>query len=73
MIRAYELPTEIVRTDTSSFSVNHQKQEWEENLLRYGYSKDKRPDLLQYKLLVLKLRSLFYKLMTRWQYKYGLY
>ena len=55
VIRAYELPTEIVRTDTSSFSVNHQKQESSENLLRYGYSKDKRPDLLQYRQLLATL------------------
>ena len=55
MIRAYELPTEIVRTDTSSFSVHHQQQELSENLLRYGYSKDKRPDLLQYRQLLATL------------------
>ena len=47
LIRAYELPTEVARADTSSFSVNHQQQESEEeSLLRYGHSKDKRPDLL---------------------------
>ncbi len=55
IIRAYELPTDIVRTDTSSFSVHHQKQESEDNLLRYGYSKDKRPDLLQYRQLLATL------------------
>lgn len=49
LIRAYELPTEVARADTSSFSVHHQQQEREEeSLLRYGHSKDKRPDLLQY-------------------------
>ncbi len=49
LIRAYELPTEVARADTSSFSVNHQQPEGliNENLLRYEYSKDKRPDLLQ--------------------------
>jgi transposase len=53
IIRAYELSTEVVRTDISSFSVNHQQGESsEENLLRYGYSKDKRPDLLQYRQLL---------------------
>ncbi|WP_248277970.1 IS1634 family transposase [Brasilonema sp. UFV-L1] len=56
LIRAYELPTEVVRSDTSSFSVNHQQGEpSEENLLRYGYSKDKRPDLLQYRQLLATL------------------
>ena len=53
MIRAYELPTEVGRVDTSSFSINHQARESEaESLLRYGYSKDRRPDLLQYKQLL---------------------
>lgn len=56
LIRAYELPTEVARTDTSSFSVNHQQGDFpEENLLRYGYSKDKRPDLLQYRQLLATL------------------
>jgi transposase len=56
LIRAYELPTEVARADTSSFSVNHQHQESEEeSLLRYGHSKDKRPDLLQYRQLLATL------------------
>lgn len=56
LIRAEELPTEVARTDTSSFSVNHQQGDSpEENLLRYGYSKDKRPDLLQYRQLLATL------------------
>ena len=53
LIRAYELPTEAARADTSSFSVHHQQQESEEeSLLRYGHSKDKRPELLQYRQLL---------------------
>ena len=53
LIRAYELPTEVARTDTSSFNVNHQQIESEsESILRYGHSKDKRPDLLQYRQLL---------------------
>ncbi|MBW4589685.1 IS1634 family transposase [Aetokthonos hydrillicola Thurmond2011] len=53
LIRAYELPTAVVRVDTTSFSVNHTPGDsTEENLLRYGYSKDKRPDLLQYRQLL---------------------
>lgn len=56
IIRAYELPTKIARTDTTSFSVNHENQsDTQENLLRYGYSKDKRPDLLQYRQLLATL------------------
>jgi len=56
LIRAYELPTEVARADTSSFSVNHQMPESEEeSLLRYGHSKDKRPDLLQYRQLLATL------------------
>ncbi len=56
LIRAYQLPTEVARADTTSFSVNHQQGDSpEENLLRYGYSKDKRPDLLQYRQLLATL------------------
>lgn len=53
VIRAYELPTEVARADTTSFSVHHRPSESaEESLLRFGYSKDKRPDLLQYRQLL---------------------
>ena len=53
LIHAYELPTLVGRADTTSFNVNHQVEDSsEENLLRYGYSKDKRPDLLQYRQLL---------------------
>ncbi len=56
IIRAYELPTKIARTDTTSFSVNHENtSHLEDNLLRHGYSKDKRPDLLQYRQLLATL------------------
>ncbi len=38
LIRAYELPTEVARADTSSFSVHHQQHEGESySLLRYGH------------------------------------
>ena len=54
MIQAYELPTEIARCDTSSFSVYHQLDEADEEsrLLRFGHSKDHRPDLRQYRQLL---------------------
>jgi len=56
LIRAYALPTEVARADTTSFSVHHQQDETvEQSLLRYGYSKDKRPDLLQYRQLLATL------------------
>lgn len=51
VVRAYALPTEVARCDSSSFSVYHATEEGgtEGALLRYGYSKDHRPDLLQYR------------------------
>lgn len=53
LIRAYELPTEVARIDPSSFSVHHgAKTSDSEGLLRYGHSKDHRPDLLQYRQLL---------------------
>lgn len=53
LIRAYELPTEVVRLDTTSFTVHHEQIESEaDSLLRYGHSKDQRPDLLQYRQML---------------------
>jgi len=49
IIQAYELPTKIVRYDTSSFNVYHNKNEANKELLNHGHSKDNRPDLLQFK------------------------
>jgi len=52
LIQAYELPTQVGRYDTTSFNVYHAAPEAEQaghTLLRFGYSKDKRPDLLQFK------------------------
>ncbi|PDW01033.1 IS1634 family transposase [Candidatus Viridilinea mediisalina] len=54
LIRVYDLPTEIARMDTTSFSVHHAPDEEAQGLraaalLRFGYRKDKRPDLLQFK------------------------
>ena len=52
LILAYELPVEVGRYDTTSFNVHHVPPEGEppeQGLLRFGYSKDKRPDLLQFK------------------------
>ena len=56
IIRAHQLPTEVARADTSSFSVYHQQGEsQQESVLRHGHSKDKRPDLLQYRQLLATL------------------
>mgnify|MGYP001587238267 CR=1 FL=1 len=54
LIRAYRLPTDVARCDTSSFSVYHQIGEQKElqSLLRLGHSKDHRPDLRQYLLML---------------------
>ena len=50
LIRAYELPTEVARYDTTSFNVYHAPEGVEPGgLLAFGHSKDKRPDLLQFK------------------------
>jgi len=49
MINAYELPTEIVRYDTTSFNVHHQSNNSDDGLLQSGHSKNYRPDLLQFK------------------------
>jgi transposase len=51
LVRAYALPTDVARCDSSSFSVYHQPKAGDSTvpLLNYGYSKDHRPDLLQYR------------------------
>jgi transposase len=52
LIQAYALPTEVVRYDTTTFSVHHAPSKVDKTkggLLRFGNSKDKRPDLLQFK------------------------
>jgi len=52
LIQAYELPTDVGRYDTTSFSVHHapsNSDEPDHDILRFGHSKDKRPDLLQFK------------------------
>lgn len=52
LIRAYALPTAVVRYDTTTFNVYHAPTAETESagLLSFGHSKDQRPDLLQYKL-----------------------
>jgi transposase len=49
MIQAYALPTEIARYDTTTFNVYHNPATADRQMLRFGKSKDRRPDLLQFK------------------------
>ena len=51
LIQAYRLPTEVARFDTSTFSVHHaaDREGEEPDLMQFGYSKDRRPDLRQFK------------------------
>ena len=51
LVRAYALPTDVARCDSSSFSVYHESDNGSAvvPVLQYGYSKDHRPDLLQYR------------------------
>lgn len=52
LIRAYELPTDVARYDTTSFSVHHavpEPGEAAKELLRFGHSNDNQPSLLQFK------------------------
>jgi transposase len=57
LVKAYELPTEKARSDTTSFSVYHQisEEEKETSVIQFGYSKDKRPDLKQYRQMLATL------------------
>jgi transposase len=51
LVQAYRLPTEMARIDTSSFSVHHAEigpDGKPYSLLRFGHSKDHRPDLRQF-------------------------
>jgi transposase len=48
LIRAYSLPTDTARIDMTTVSVHHQPAN-EAGLLRFGHSKDRRPDLRQFK------------------------
>ena len=48
VVRAYALPTETARIDTTTVSVHHQP-EGDNGLMQFGRSKDHRPDLRQFK------------------------
>jgi len=56
-LRVYRLPTETVRLDSTSLSVYHDDVE-QDSLLQHGYSKEHRPDLRQFKLMLATLDPL---------------
>lgn len=56
-VRIYHLPTETVRLDSTSVSVYHHDVA-DDSLLQHGYSKDHRPDLRQFKLMLSTLDPL---------------
>lgn len=51
LLRAYDLPTQTARIDMTSVSVYHQPKD-DDGLVRFGHSKDRRPDLRQFKLVL---------------------
>lgn len=56
-IRVYRLPTAILRLDSSSVSVYHDDVA-DDSLLQHGWSKEHRPDLRQFKLMLATLDPL---------------
>lgn len=56
-IAVYALPREVVRLDRTSVSVYHDDRP-KESLLRQGHSKDHRPDLAQFKVMLASLDPL---------------
>jgi transposase len=56
-IRVYRLPTETVRLDSTSVSVYHDDVD-AGSLLQHGWSKEHRPDLRQFKLMLASLDPL---------------
>jgi transposase len=53
-VRVYHLPTDTVRLDSTSVSVYHDVDE-PDSLLQLGHSKDHRPDLRQFKVMLATL------------------
>ena len=62
-IRVYQLSPECVRLDSTTVSLYHDPQGTE--LLRYGHSKDHRPDLVQLKVMLASLDPLGAPLVTQ--------
>ena len=51
LVRAYKLPTKTTRIDMTSVSVYHQPEDTK-GMMRFGRSKDHRPDLRQFKAVL---------------------
>lgn len=56
-LRVYRLPTHTLRLDSTSVSLYHQPES-PDSLLQFGQSKDHRPDLRQFKLMLASLDPL---------------
>jgi transposase len=56
-IRVYRLPTQTVRLDSTSVSVYHDDVD-DDSLFQHGWSKEHRPDLRQFKLMLASLDPL---------------
>lgn len=62
-IRVYQLPQQIVRLDSTTVSLYHEPEGTE--LIRYGHSKDHRPDLAQLKVMLASLDPMGAPLVTQ--------
>ena len=56
IIRVYDLKKKPIRVDSTSVSVHHEVEEG--GLFQFGYSKDRRPDLAQFKIMLSTLDPL---------------
>jgi len=63
LMRVYRLPQQCVRLDSTTVSVYHNPEGTE--LIRYGHSKDQRPDLAQLKVMLATLDPLGAPLVTQ--------
>jgi transposase len=62
-IRVYQLPQRCVRLDSTTVSLHHDPEGTE--LIRYGHSKDHRPDLAQLKVMLASLDPMGAPLVTQ--------
>jgi transposase len=62
-VRVYQLPQRIVRLDSTTVSLHHDPEGTE--LIRYGHSKDHRPDLAQLKVMLASLDPMGVPLVTQ--------
>jgi transposase len=62
LIRVYKIEKEAIRLDSTSCAVYHESEDKE--LIKFGYSKDHRPDLAQFKVMLATLDPLGLPLVT---------